>query len=105
VVGIDGSPQSAVAYATARRLAVRFDSEVWPVVAHGGDGVDRGQVAAIVDYHHEDLPDEPVAALVAASADADLVIIGSRGLHGIKAIGSVSERVAHQARCSTLIVR
>jgi nucleotide-binding universal stress UspA family protein len=105
VVGIDGSRQSAVAYATAHRLAVRFDSEVWSVVAHGGDGVDREQVAAIVDYHHEDLPDEPVAALVAASADADLVIIGSRGLHGIKAIGSVSERVAHQARCSTLIVR
>jgi nucleotide-binding universal stress UspA family protein len=105
VVGIDGSPQSAVAYATARRFAIRFDSEVWPVVAHGGKGVDNRRVAAIVDYHHEDLPDEPVAALVAASADADLVMVGSRGLHGFKALGSVSERVAHQAHCSTLIVR
>ena len=105
VVGIDGSPQSAVAYATALRFAVRFDSEVWPVVAHGGKGVDRDRVAAIVDYHHEDLPDEPVAALVAASADADLVMVGSRGLHGIKALGSVSERVAHQVHCSTLVVR
>ena len=105
VVGIDGSPESAVAYATAQRFAARFGSEVWPVVAHGGEGVDRDRVAAIVDYHHEDLPDEPVAALVAASADADLVVVGSRGLHGIKALGSVSERVAHQARCSTLIVR
>jgi nucleotide-binding universal stress UspA family protein len=105
VVGIDGSPQSAVAYATARRFAIRFGSEVWPVVAHGGKGVDNQRVAAIVDYHHEDLPDEPVAALVAASADADLVMVGSRGLHGFKALGSVSERVAHQAHCSTLVVR
>jgi nucleotide-binding universal stress UspA family protein len=104
VVGIDGSPQSAVAYATARRLAIRFGSDVRPVVAHG-KGVDRDRVAAIVDYHHEDLPDEPVAALVAASADADLVVVGSRGLHGIDALGSVSERVAHQVHCSTLVVR
>jgi nucleotide-binding universal stress UspA family protein len=28
---------------------------------------------------------------------ADLLVIGSRGLHGIAALGSVSERVAHQA--------
>jgi nucleotide-binding universal stress UspA family protein len=105
VVGIDGSPQSAVAYATARRFAIRFGSEVWPVVAHGGKGVDNQRVAAIVDYHHEDLPDEPVAALVAASADADLVMVGSRGLHGFKALGWVYERVANQAHCSTLVIR
>lgn len=105
VVGVDGSPQSALAFAVARHLADRFGSELWPVVAHGGKGVDKKRVAMIVDYHHEDLPDEPVGALVAASADADLVIVGSRGLHGFKALGSVSERVAHQADCSTLIVR
>jgi nucleotide-binding universal stress UspA family protein len=105
VVGIDGSTQSAAAYAAAGRIADRFDSELWPVVALGGKGVDKDAVAEIVDYHHEDLPDEPVAALAAASADADLVVVGSRGLHGLKALGSVSERVAHQARCSTLIVR
>jgi nucleotide-binding universal stress UspA family protein len=105
VVGIDGSPESAAAYAVARQVAARFGSELWPVVAHGGKGVDKDAVATVVDYHHEDLPDEPVHALVAASADADLLIVGSRGLHGFKALGSVSERVAHQAHCSTLIVR
>jgi nucleotide-binding universal stress UspA family protein len=62
-------------------------------------------VAQIVDRRQEDLPDEPVQALVSAAADADLVVVGSRGLHGLKAIGSVSERVAHEARCSTLVVR
>ena len=30
---------------------------------------------------------------------------GSRGLHGVKALGSVSERVAHRAACSVLVVR
>jgi hypothetical protein len=47
----------------------------------------------------------PVDALMSASADADLLIVGSKGLHGVKALGSVSERVAHQAQCSVLIVR
>jgi nucleotide-binding universal stress UspA family protein len=61
-------------------------------------------VAKIVD-DHEDLPDEPVQALVSATADADLMIVGSRGLHGLKALGSVSERVAHRVDCSTLVVR
>jgi nucleotide-binding universal stress UspA family protein len=41
---------------------------------------------------------------VAASEPADLVG-GSRGLHGLKALGSGSERVAHQARSSVLVVR
>ena len=42
---------------------------------------------------------------MAAAADGDLLVVGSRRLHGMKALGSVSERVAHRAPCSTLIVR
>lgn len=42
VVGVDGSPESAAAYATARHLAERFDAELSPVVAYGGKGVDGG---------------------------------------------------------------
>jgi nucleotide-binding universal stress UspA family protein len=105
VVGVDGSPQSAGACAVATDLAERFGSELWPVVAHGGKGVDKASAIEIVGRWHEDLPDDPVHALVAASADADLVVVGSRGLHGLRALGSVSERVAHEARCSTLVVR
>ena len=86
-------------------LFERLSAELWPVVAHGGKGVDKQLVARIVDYHHEDLPDEPVQAIVSAAADADLVVVGSRGMHGLKALGSVSERVAPQANCSTLVVR
>ena len=40
-----------------------------------------------------------------AQARRHLVVLGRRGLHGLKALGSVSERVAHQAKCSVLVVR
>jgi nucleotide-binding universal stress UspA family protein len=105
VVGVDGSPESAAAYAAARTLAKRFGARLWPVVAHGGHEIDRRKIAAIIDQRYEELQDEPVTALVAAAAEADLVVVGSRGVHGLKSLGSVSERVAHRARCSTLIVR
>jgi nucleotide-binding universal stress UspA family protein len=105
VAGVDGSPQSAAAYAVARHLSELYSAELWPVVAHGGKGADKHLVAQIVDDHYEDLPDEPVPAIVSAAAEADLVVVGSRGLHGLKSLGSVSERVAHQAHCSTLVVR
>jgi nucleotide-binding universal stress UspA family protein len=105
VVGVDGSPESAAAYAVARQVSERFDATLWPLVAHGGKGVDRRLIDLIVDSQREELQDEPVAALVAAAAGADLLVVGSRGLHGLKALGSVSERVAHQAGSSVLIVR
>ena len=105
VVGVDGSPESVAAYAEARRLAERFDAELWPVVAHGGKPVKRRLVDLIVDSRREESLDEPVGALLAAAADADLLVVGSRGLHGLRALGSVSERVAHRAHSSVLIVR
>jgi nucleotide-binding universal stress UspA family protein len=105
VVGVDGSPESAAAYAVARQLSERFNADLSPVVAHGGKAVDRRLVDLIVDRQREELRDEPVTALVAAAAGADLLVVGSRGLHGLRALGSVSERVAHQARSSVLVVR
>jgi nucleotide-binding universal stress UspA family protein len=105
VVGVDGSPAAATAYAAAQYLAARFGGELRPVVAHGGKGVDERLVATIVGAHHQDVPEEPVPALASAAAGADLLVVGSRGLHGLKSLGSVSERVAHQARSSVLIVR
>lgn len=105
VVGIDGSPESRAAYSVATRLADAHGAELWPLVAHGGKGVHTKEVASIVGHRREDSPDEPVRALGTAAAGADLVVVGSRGLHGIKSLGSVSERVAHQAGCSVLVVR
>jgi nucleotide-binding universal stress UspA family protein len=51
-------------------------------------------------------PGRAGAAIVSAAnaADASLVVMGSRRLEGLRAMGSVSRRVAHQARCSVLLV-
>jgi nucleotide-binding universal stress UspA family protein len=103
-VGLDGSRESAAAYSVARSLGERFGAAVWPVAAHGGKTVDKRLLSAIAD-EWEDLQDEPVDALTAAAADGDLLVVGSRGLHGWKALGSVSEQVAHAAHCSVLVVR
>jgi nucleotide-binding universal stress UspA family protein len=46
-----------------------------------------------------------LGVLTSESETADLVVVGSRGLQGLKSLGSVSERIAHQARCSVLVVR
>jgi nucleotide-binding universal stress UspA family protein len=104
VVGLDGCPEAERAHEVAVRLARRRHSTVQGVVALGGKRVDLGEIAhrhARVDA--SDAP--PAPALVEASACADLLVVGSRGLHGPRALGSVSERVAHQAACSVLVVR
>jgi len=105
VVGVDGSPESALAYSVARYLAGRFDGDVTVVVAEGRKLIDSAAVSLIVGDGFHVSQEEPVPLLTAASADADLVVLGSRGLHGLRSLGSVSERVAHWADCSTLIVR
>lgn len=104
-VGVDGSPESAAAYAAARHLAERFDGDLTVIVAEGAKRLDVAGVSLIAGDGFHVIPDDPVRVLVAASADADLVVLGSRSLRGVKSLGSVSERVAHRAECSTLVVR
>jgi nucleotide-binding universal stress UspA family protein len=104
-VGVDGSVEAAAAYAAARYLAERFAASLRAIVAWGGKDVNERLVAAITDGEHEERWLPPVAALAAAAKDADLVVVGSRGLHGLRSLGSVSERVAHEAGCSVLVVR
>ena len=102
VAGWDGSPESEAAVAVGRQLADRFGASLSIVTALGGKDVDHERAdlleAITVEGH-------PVEALVEAGKDADIVVVGSRGLHGIKPLGSVSERVAHQASCSVIVLR
>lgn len=108
LVGYDGSEQADAAARVAADVAERLEVPLEATCARGGKEVDLeplqarltelapGVALTIVDK-------DPVAALT--SAGADLIVVGSRGLHGMKAIGSVSERVAHKAEGAVLVVR
>jgi nucleotide-binding universal stress UspA family protein len=104
VVGVDGSDEAERAFEVARSLAARRHSTLRCVVAHGGKRVNIARVTRR-HRHAQDLVEHPVPALVEAAVCADLLVVGSRGLHGVRALGSVSERVAHHAPCSVLVVR
>jgi nucleotide-binding universal stress UspA family protein len=103
VVGIDGSPSSLDALAVGEYLSRRFGVPLRILLARHGD----------VDIVHAELKaptleivdGAPVDALVAAAAASDLLIVGNRGLHGLRTLGSVSERAAQKAVSSVLVVR
>jgi nucleotide-binding universal stress UspA family protein len=104
-VGIDYSPPSLVALSAARVLADRLRVPLRVLCAG-----DRAHAAADMDD-----VDEPVEqlrgyrstaeALACHVTNRDLLVVGSRGMRGLRALGSVSEAVAHRAPCSVLIVR
>jgi len=81
VVGVDDSPASTAA-------------------AHVASALGRYAGASV-----RQLDRRPVYGLIDASRSADLLVVGSRGLHGLPGVRSVAERVAHEAACPVLIVR
>jgi nucleotide-binding universal stress UspA family protein len=96
---VAGSPE-----ARAEILASTPDSQVDTIL---------GEAAAMARMHGATvtthaLRTSPADALleVAESVDADLVVVGSRGMHGAKrlVLGSVPNSVSHRARCNVLIV-
>ena len=111
----DGSADSLDAAQAAGVIAARHGSKVLSVSFD--DDLDRGravteEATALIEGAGATAVAEcrkgsPRRGLVkfAGSTQASLVVIGSRGMTGLKALGSVSERVAHRAPCSVLIVR
>jgi len=99
--------------------ATGFESS-FPVLG-GERNETRGAVVAAVDATLRDVVPEagdveierrivegtPAAVLVEESRDADLLVVGSRGLGGFSGLllGSVSQQCAHHAACPVVIVR
>jgi nucleotide-binding universal stress UspA family protein len=83
VLGDDDTPPSRLAAAVAAHVAERLGLPLHAVTA----------------------ADHPVQTLVDSVTGSDLLVVGSRHLGGVRALASVSERVAHQAPCSVLVVR
>lgn len=116
VVASDGTPTSDAAVDLTARLAARHAASVAIVTARVGDVPFRPGLAEHATRIKEATGTEPVVidepgpahrAIATGARDfgASLVVTGSRGLAGAAALGSVSERVAHGAPCSVLVVR
>jgi nucleotide-binding universal stress UspA family protein len=131
VVGVDGSPGAeealdyAVREAKEKGAALRIVS-AWhvPTMAYAGgmaapldpetfregaEAAARDAAARASDAQLETVVEEGQAAdvLLEAAKDADLLVVGSRGLGGFTGLllGSVSQQVAHYAHCPVVIVR
>jgi nucleotide-binding universal stress UspA family protein len=111
----DGSADSRLAATVAARVAGRYGSALTALHVDGGTRSPHEIVEEAASLI-EAVGVEPVVEVqsgtphrriveVAGEIGAALVVLGSRGLSGVRALGSVSERVAHQAPCSVLIVR
>lgn len=134
VVGIDGSPGSSAALAYACRRAERTgevvvalhgwhvhapSTDVWSSIPRTLEDEDQRRLllAESVAGMREDHPDvtleleavavDPATCLVDASANASLLVVGSRGLGfvGGMLLGSVSQAVLHRAQCPVAVVR
>ena len=78
-------------------------------VARAQEGSDRANAAGLVaspmsGTHHSGIANAILAA--ATSRDADVIVIGTRGLGGVKSLllGSVSNAVVHHAQRAVLVV-
>jgi nucleotide-binding universal stress UspA family protein len=129
VVGVDGSPPSILALRWAGALASVLEAEIRAVTAwkfqipHGRltpavadpDHLARGVCSeAVSKAFGTALPPAlelvirqgaATKVLIDESRQAELLIIGSRGVGGVEGllIGAVSAEVAEQAKCSVLV--
>jgi nucleotide-binding universal stress UspA family protein len=90
------------ASARSRRERQLAEALIRGVVAEVAAGFDE------VSINAEAVPESrPVRALVTASDDADLVVVGCRGRGAVRSFvgGSLSRALQHKARCPVVVVR
>jgi nucleotide-binding universal stress UspA family protein len=115
LVANDGSELAHAAATVAAQLAVRHGATVGLVSAydHGETPKSLSDVAAIVRMttgaepvrFGTSGPPHHVVTAAAREFGATLIVTGSRGLSGVTAVRSASERIAHAASCSVLVLR
>jgi nucleotide-binding universal stress UspA family protein len=100
----------AFAYAAVGGGAALFEPDAHEVAAEGRfhvDAVARGPRAEGLDVETRVEVSGAASTLVrmADTLDADLFVVGDRGLKGLRGVlGSVPERVTHRARLDVLVV-
>ena len=120
VVGTDGSDTAERAVNRAAELAALTGADLHLVSAYrqAPVRVGDGSVAEAADWSvggdykgisiDEHAPKgDPADAIVAVAVreNADLIVLGSKGMHGKgRLLGSVPNKVSHQAPCDLLIV-
>jgi len=95
---IAGAPEAA-----AKIWATPPDAKVQSVVDEAAAGV---RIHGVEVKSHT-IRGDPADALleVAELEGAELIVVGNHGMHGVKRVlGSVPNKVSHQARCNVLIV-
>jgi nucleotide-binding universal stress UspA family protein len=133
VVGVDESDGAAAALRWAAREGELRQLPLTALLAwsfleqhHAGDGRFRAAYGeddaratldvvvakvladdALAGVRREVVCDLPAPALVRRAADADLLVVGARGLGGFKELllGSVSSQCVHHSPCSVAVVR
>jgi nucleotide-binding universal stress UspA family protein len=133
IVAVDGSDGSTKATHKAAAIARSMpgcrltvvhviNTKDYPVLMSDTDGRDaEARAACIINDAVEIANSEgvvarsavlhghPVAQIIRFAEDhnADLIVTGSRGLHGAKGllVGSISEALTKRAKCSVLVVR
>ena len=121
LVGIDGSQASRSALRWAADQAERNQCEIvalnaWTRTLILGGAATSVLLQSIVEELGENPPvtvqpvvkeGNPARILIDMSADADLLVVGTRGHGGCAGLllGSVSQHVAAYARCTVVVVR
>jgi len=123
VVGADGSEHGVAALRWAAHAAsayglpltvlfARPDAEATPTLMSEPTGVLGDAVALAASLDPEltvravQMPDSPVQSLLAAGEEADVVVLGSRGVEGFRGLllGSTTMHVAPYAQCPVVVV-
>src|SRR3954468_16714814 len=136
IVGTDGSPDAEAAVRQAIKIAKRSGARLnlvsaYPEVLTHSELISRSAKRQPIDLREvaegllaraeAEVEDEGVEVVtharagepahvlleVAVEKDADLIVIGARGLMALERflLGSVSSKLAHHAECSLMIVR